>query len=247
MKYTDKELLRSAQIAYYDINEDVIADINTWINEEIKISGNENKHASYTLSELFEHSPAFKNSIYRSIAASLGDEDFKIENYLDSTAVLETLKEDRAKYVAIEEVYNIIEELQNNEEGSIGSWKLVSYVFNDDIGVAGMAGKYENGTWSNKQFSTSGDGLCAYVFETSNDSAIVAFRGSQPLNGAGDVFSLDFVSDWLSADGGLAVEADTPQQKSVYEFIRDYVNHLGYDRYAFAGHSLGGNLAMHAA
>ena len=32
MKYTDKELLRSAQIAYFDINEDVIADINTWIS-----------------------------------------------------------------------------------------------------------------------------------------------------------------------------------------------------------------------
>lgn len=100
---------------------------------------------------------------------------------MDADTVLGPLKEDKAKYIAIKEVYNIIDELQNDEEGSIGSWKLVSYVFNDDIGVPGVAGKLKaDGSWeTDLAFSPSGDGLCAYVFETSDDSAIVAFRGSQ--------------------------------------------------------------------
>ncbi len=246
MNYTDKQLLRASQIAYYDINSDVIDDINIWIEQESK-KDNEIT-ASYTLSELFNHSDTFKTSIYRSIAASLGDENFKIENYLDSSKVLGKIK-DRAKYVAIEEVYNIINELEDGKAGSIGSWKLVSYVFNDDIGVPGVAGKLTSDGWdTDLAYSTSGDGLCAYVFETSDDSAIVAFRGSQPLNCLDDVTSLDFVSDWIVADGGLALEnEDTVQQQSVYRYIDEYIDNLGYDHYSFAGHSLGGNLALHAA
>ncbi len=138
MNYTDKQLLRSAQIAYYDINDEVISDIDYWIEQERNSTGNQYFTASYTLCELFNHSETFKTSIYRSIAASLGDKDFKIENYLDSDAVLDDIK-DRAKYVAIEDVYNIIKELEEGKAGSIGSWKLVSYVFNDDIGVPVVA------------------------------------------------------------------------------------------------------------
>lgn len=144
MNYTDKQLLRAAQVAYYDINSNIIDDIYNWIEQESKKDNGIT--ASYTLSELFNHSTTFKTSIYRSIAASLGDKDFKLENYLDSAAVLDDIK-DRAKYVAIEEVYNIIDELQSDKDGSIGSWKLVSYVFNDDIGVKGVAGKLVDGAW----------------------------------------------------------------------------------------------------
>ncbi len=235
MNYTDKELLRSSQIAYYDINSNAIREVP----EEYK--------SMCTLNTLFRYSDVFKDSIYESLSATCGftvTENDTREKVLGS----EMLKDDEAKKVAVSAVFDIIDELQSDKEGSIGSWKLVSYVFNDDIGVKGVAGKLVDGAWvTDDEFSSSGDGLCAYVFETSDDSAIVAFRGSQPLNNFDDVTSMDFVSDWISADGGLALEADTPQQKSVYEFIKDYVNHLGYDRYAFAGHSLGGNLAMHAA
>lgn len=251
MNYTDKELLRSAQIAYYDINEMVMNDINEWVESVNDETGNLDFKASFTLSELFNHSDTFKTSIYRSIAASLGDEDFKLENYVDADIVLDSLKENKAKYEAIEEVYEIIKELEKGEAGSIGSWKVVSFVFNDDVGKPGVAGKLKaDGSWDygEEAFSTGGDGLCAYVFETSDDSAIVAFRGSQPLNGLDDIMSWDFVSDWLASDFGLALdEHDTPQQQSTYEYIKQYVHPLDYGNYAFAGHSLGGNLAMHAA
>lgn len=247
MNYTDKELLRSAQIAYYDINKQVIDEIDQWVENERINTGNQNFTANYTLSELFNHSDTFKTSIYRSIAASLGDENFKIENYLDSSKVLGKIK-DRAKYVAIEEVYNIINELEDGKAGSIGSWKLVSFVFNDDVGKPGVAGKLkDDGSWDygDAPFSTSGDGLCAYVFETSDDSAIVAFRGSQPLD---NVDYWDFITDWVVADFALALEDEnTVQQNNVYRYIDEYVNDLGYDHYAFAGHSLGGNLALLAA
>ncbi len=240
MNYTDKILLISSQIAYYDINEIAIDDVI-----EALISHGVNDYSKhFTLKELYTYSDTFRNSIYTSVRKSLGLSD---DEDISTRAKALKYADDAAAEVNINYIYDIIDELQKDEEGSIGSWKLVSYVFNDDIGVAGMAGKYENGTWANKQFSTSGDGLCAYVFETSDDSAIVAFRGSQPLNGAGDVFSADFISDWLSADGGLVMDNDTPQQQSTYEYIRKYVMGLGYDNYAFAGHSLGGNLAMHAA
>ena len=78
--------------------------------------------------------------------------------------------------MAIEEVYNIINELEKGEAGGIGSWKQVSYVFNDDIGEKGVAGKLVDGQWIiDDKFSPSGDGLCAYVFETSDDITALCY------------------------------------------------------------------------
>lgn len=228
MNFTDKELLRSSQIAYYDISSNAISEIP------------EEYRSLCTLKTLFCHSVTFRDSIYKSLSATCGftvTENDKEENVLDNKA----LEGNEAKKVAVSAVYDIIEELQDDKVGSIGSWKLVSFVFNDDIGVKGVAGKLVDGQWvTDNEFSPSGDGLCAYVFETADDSAIVAFRGSQPLD---NVDIMDFVSDWLAADIGLALENDeTVQQKSTEQYIKDYVNVLGYDHYAFAGHSLGGNL-----
>ena len=238
MNYTDKQLLRAAQIAYYNINSYAISQVQS--SYPVNTNG-------YTLCDLFNYSEIFRNSIYSNLTASIGVDDFVVneDTTLSQIFELKDIKDNEAKKVMISDVYKLIDEITT---GDLGSWKLVSYIFNDDIGVPGVAGELTSDGWVHENFSISGDGLCAYVFETSDDSAIVAFRGSQPLNGAGDVFSLDFVSDWLSADGGLAIDDDdTLQQQSVYQFIEGYVNSLGYDHYAFAGHSLGGNLAMHAA
>ncbi len=244
MNYTDKQLLTASQVAYYDIDNIVIDDVI----EVLIANGVANYANHFTLNELYNYSDKFRSSIYTSVRKSLGlgdDEDVSTREQALSFVDL-FFDGDESKRVAISEVYDIIEEI---EHGDLGNWKLVSYVFNDDIGEPGMAGKLTSDGWdTDLAYSTSGDGLCAYVFETADDSAIVAFRGSQPLNGVGDVISWDFVSDWLASDFGLALdEHDTPQQQSTYEYIKQYVHPLDYGNYAFAGHSLGGNLAMHAA
>ena len=234
MNYTDKLLLRSAQIAYYDINKDVIDEINAWVDDVINNTGNLEFKASFTLCELFEHSNTFKDSIYSSLTESIGVEGFVVDDTTDikDIFILEDIEDNEAKKAAISDVYQIIDEIKN---GELGSWKLVSYVFNDDIGVPGVARELTSDGWVHENFSPSGDGLCAYVFETSDDSAIVAFRGSEPITSWKTLFSDDFKSDWISADGGLALnDEDTLQQQSVYQYINNYVNSLGYDNYAFA-------------
>ena len=235
MNYTYKVLLRSTQIAYYDINDIAIREVA----QEKRENGILDSANSYTLKDLFNYSDTFRNSIYISIRESLGlSNDIDVSTREQALSFVDLFFDgDESKRVAISEVYDIIEEI---EHGDLGNWKLVSYVFNDDIGVPGIAGKLTDQDWLHENFSPSGDGLCAYVFETADDSAIVAFRGSQPLD---NVDIMDFVSDWLAADVGLALENDeTVQQKSTEQYIKDYVNVLGYDHYAFAGHSLGGNL-----
>lgn len=223
MNYTDKELLRAAQVAYYTINQELLREVTqSGINE-------------YTLSNLFSSSEIFRNSIYSSLTASIGVDDFVVneDTTLSQIFELKDIEDNDAKKAMVFDVYKIIDEIKN---GELGSWKLVSYVFNDDIGVKGVAGKLVDGAWvTDDEFSSSGDGLCAYVFETSDDSAIVAFRGSEPITSWKTLFSDDFKSDWISADGGLALnDEDTLQQQSVYQYINNYVNSLGYDNYAFA-------------
>ncbi len=247
MIHSDKALIRASQIAYYTINKSVI--------DEVSNMSQNNVNFAYTLNELYESSTIFQESIQEKlgIASGLGE----AAKYCSKETVISMI-EDKAKYdevdekkvlqtiTKVNEIFDIIEDIEN---GEIGSWKLVAYVYNDNMGDNGVAGKIVNGEWIvDATFSTGGNGMCTYVFETSEDSAIVAFRGSQPLNCLDDVTSLDFVSDWLAADVGLALENDeTVQQKSTEQYIKDYVNVLGYAHYAFAGHSLGGNLALHAA
>ncbi len=173
MNYTDKQLLRASQIAYYTINSDAI--------EQVQSVYPDKAITDYTLCDLFNYSEMFRNSIYESLTGTCGfpvTENDKEENVLDN----KTLEGNEAKKVAISAVYDIIGELQDDKAGSIGSWKLVSFVFNDDVGKPGVAGKLKaDGSWDygEKAFCPSGDGLCACVFETSDDSAIMAFRGSQ--------------------------------------------------------------------
>ncbi len=244
MNYTDKFLLNASQIAYYDINNVALEDVT----RALRTNGVIDFSSHYTLKELYDYSDEFRESIYISVRKSLG---LGISEDVSTRAKALERADNAAAEVSINYIYDIIDELQKDEAGSIGSWKLVSFVFNDDVGKPGVVGKLKaDGSWDygDGPFSPSGDGLCAYVFETADDSAIVAFRGSQPLNCLDDVTSLDFVSDWLASDFGLALdEHDTPQQQSTYEYIKQYVHSLDYENYAFAGHSLGGNLAMHAA
>ncbi len=104
----------------------------------------------------------------------------------------------------------------------ISQWKIVDYYdSNDDTGFYGC------------------------VIDVGNGDAIVAFRGSE---GALDLSNLQH--DWIEADLKLLNNTMTNQQAEVYKFMKqisqsDYID--DYDSIGLTGHSLGGNLAMHAA
>lgn len=89
--------------------------------------------------------------------------------------------------------------------------------------------------------NNSTTGMYACMIETSEGNAIVAFRGSENTD------ANQFYLDWLKADFGLLDSIATDQQSDAEEYIR-YISGLStqYDSYVFAGHSLGGNLAVHA-
>ena len=112
MNYTDKELIRAAQIAYLEINKDVIDDV----------SESSSSH-DYTLFELYNHSQLFRNGIYNEISKAA---DFTVTESDNRTDVLNRIESD-AKRRSVAEKYDIIDDIKT---GEIGSWKVVSYAFN---------------------------------------------------------------------------------------------------------------------
>lgn len=140
MNYTDKELLRASQIAYFLIDEFVISQINDWYEYE-KIP---QENRVYALSELYAYSVRFKEKIYEKInEISELKEDLEVFMELDRKTVLSRI-ENPAIRERVAEMYNIIDDIVNDNDG-IGSWKLKSFAWNDNIGEAGQAGNLVNG------------------------------------------------------------------------------------------------------
>ena len=86
-------------------------------------------------------------------------------------------------------------------------------------------------------------GMYATLIDNGSGDAIIGFRGSESEN-LGNI-----VTDWVASDLGLLNNTLTPQQADA-EIYTDYLwSEYGdkYDSFSFSGHSLGGNLAMHAA
>ncbi len=84
------------------------------------------------------------------------------------------------------------------------------------------------------------NGFYGCIIETSNNEAIVAFRGSESET----VDQLKY--DWVKADIGLLNNNQTPQQKEIDLFLSDIKNKGFLDKYTYVastGHSLGGNLS----
>jgi len=82
-----------------------------------------------------------------------------------------------------------------------------------------------------------GSGFVAYTFEPEKGQAVVAFRGSEPLE---DPF---YRNDW---DNNLTsiYALETRQQLKAKEYMEKYAEQ--YDQLTLTGHSLGGNLALYA-
>ena len=92
--------------------------------------------------------------------------------------------------------------------------------------------------------NNSETGFYGCLIETEPGKAVIAFRGSEGMD------NLDNLQhDWIEADFGLMNSTLTEQQKDAEIFLKqisksDYIK--DYDYLATTGHSLGGNLAMHA-
>ena len=230
MSYTDKELLRASQIAYYTVNDTVLTDLNRkGVND-------------YSLKSLYENSETFKKSIYYNISKTAGlGEDYDYQtgdfNYENMYTILNAIT-DEATRTRVEEMYEVVGEIVTG--GEISNWRVVSYIDNNaSTEGSGIGVINENGVLQNVGNSNIDDGLGAIVLDTGNDSAILAFRGSDAFD------SKDAISDWIASDCGLALGDDTPQQNRVEEYL-NYLGSLNYSNMALTGHSLGGNLAMHA-
>ena len=74
-----------------------------------------------------------------------------------------------------------------------------------------------------------------------SETAIVAFRGSEIGDG-------QFMLDWILADAMLITGLPTAQQNKAKNVMDEILNDSSLSDYNFitTGHSLGGNLAMHA-
>jgi hypothetical protein len=88
-------------------------------------------------------------------------------------------------------------------------------------------------------------GFYGCVINTGDGNAIVGFRGSE---GMGDMDNV--IKDWIGGDLDLLIKTQTAQQAEAEKFMKeisesDYIDN--YDNLALTGHSLGGNLADHAA
>ncbi len=85
------------------------------------------------------------------------------------------------------------------------------------------------------------NGFYGCIIETSNNEAIVAFRGSEEPN-----INNQLKLDWIDADIGLLNSTKTLQHEIVDKFIAEIKNNGYLNKYTYVastGHSLGGNLS----
>ena len=104
-------------------------------------------------------------------------------------------------------------------------------------------GNYQNWKLIDYRDKNAADGFVGCCIDTGGGNAIVGFRGSESYD------TEQVINDWVLADGGLMNSTETSQQHSAQEYIK-YINDKygnDYDSFSLTGHSLGGNLAEHAA
>lgn len=84
-------------------------------------------------------------------------------------------------------------------------------------------------------------GFYGCLIETSSDTAIIAFRGSESNT------IRQIKEDWIDANFGLLHLKETKQQSEATQFMNEIERKFFYRTYAVTGHSLGGNLTFHGA
>lgn len=119
-----------------------------------------------------------------------------------------------------EEIYNA--QTENTEFAGNENWRVLEVCDDEAIGHSGMYACLVD----------TGDGNCAIIFRGTNVHSPV-----------------DLIQDVVLADVGLLNNGETAQQAMAREFTKNmYEKYAGrFKEFTFIGHSLGGNLAEHAA
>ena len=132
----------------------------------------------------------------------------------------------------------IKEHFENNESLN-AHWREHDAELYNEI-TNGVYGTWKIADYRNRNKRT---GFVACLIDTGGGNAIVAFRGSE---------NFDFRqiwNDWILSDAGLVNSPLTEQQRESEAYIKYISDKFGddYDSFSLTGHSLGGNLAEHAA
>ena len=112
----------------------------------------------------------------------------------------------------------------------------------EELAANGGVEGYENWKAIAVRDDNDNTGFYGCMIETGEGDAVLSFRGTEPVD------SDHLIKDGI-ADLGLWNSKETRQQAQAAEFANDMYQKYGnkYDAYYMAGHSLGGNLAEHAA
>lgn len=89
------------------------------------------------------------------------------------------------------------------------------------------------------------NGFYACLIDKGNGEKSIGIRGSEDIR-----IKENFIHDWRDNDFGLVQKRETSQQKEVrymLEYLRDSGQLDNCEKLTISGHSLGGNLAAHAA
>ena len=151
---------------------------------------------------------------------------------IDKLCEVKGQKEGKSAKAVFDELFKHSEETGDNgledfDREQIKNWQILDIYDNNSSDKLGSTGFY------------------GCVIKADDDRLIVAFRGSEGFES-----EYNFNTDWKDADLKLLNSTLTKQQEDVERFIRhisksDYID--SYKSIATAGHSLGGNLALHGA
>ena len=136
-------------------------------------------------------------------------------------------------------VREALEYTANDPDSSSGSYARYVLRLLDDLPEGQVCGDWIIKDVRNDQH---GSGMYACMLETGKREALIAFRGSESDT------KENLLKDWGLSDLGLFNNRLTVQQKAAQKYTEDLFRKYGdYYTYSTTGHSLGGNLAEHAA
>lgn len=181
------------------------------------------------------------------------DKDMQIAAQISYLDFDKTVMDSGGPYT-LRELFSM-EAISSTDGGYLEHWTNELMNATDEVSRAQAQGKLdlyntimdpnsEYGNWVLKDVmdDNSNSGMYACMLETGDKEAVIGFRGSESTEG-------QLKRDWVDADLGLLNSEITLQQKVASDYMNQLYSKYGneYDNFALSGHSLGGNLATHAA
>jgi len=254
-KYTDQQMIWAAQISYFNFTKDEIED---WKSKH------QNEYP--TVRELLlNRANAYKNGYIPN--AGLKTDDPAREEAYKALYNFDTAKAavidpntgeiaDEGTRTNVEFINALLginyQEVCEEYKDPIGEVWDIGTLESPDVIVDGEAQWYlECADWKvysvKDHNSGSQSGLYALTLMPAEGEAIVAYRGSEIGIVDGNEQTIQFLMDWMYADGGLAYGTLTDQEKYAAEYLKMILDDENFTSVASSGHSLGGDLALTAA